>query len=201
MTDETEPRRAPAGAALLRSDVTEAIGAAVLDELEASGYARMSMEAVARRAGVGKAALYRRWPSKQSMVEQIVADFAWDAVPVPDTGTLRGDVGQFVADAVELRRDLRAVRIIADLSAEAARNPELAASFLDSVRGPRRRAGTAMLARAVARGELPGSLDAALALDCLVALAYARPYSETEEDAVNARLIDAVMAALGACAA
>jgi hypothetical protein len=37
-----------------------------------TGYARMSIEAIARRAGVGKAALYRRWPSKQEMLSELI---------------------------------------------------------------------------------------------------------------------------------
>ncbi|GAA3156686.1 helix-turn-helix domain-containing protein [Nonomuraea salmonea] len=60
-------RRTPTGAAVLQPQVTEAITEAVLDELAENGYARLSMEAVAKRAGVGKSALYRRWASKQEM--------------------------------------------------------------------------------------------------------------------------------------
>ncbi len=65
-------RRAPSGAALLQDDVTAAVRAAVFDELAALGYGRMSIEGVARRAKVGKPAIYRRWPSKQAMVVALV---------------------------------------------------------------------------------------------------------------------------------
>ena len=58
--------RQPAGAAVLRSDKTEAIVAAFFAELGASGYEGLTMDRVAERASVGKAALYRRWPSKAS---------------------------------------------------------------------------------------------------------------------------------------
>jgi AcrR family transcriptional regulator len=58
-------RRTPTGAAVLQPEITKAITGAVFDELADQGYARLSMEAVAKRAGVGKSALYRRWPSKQ----------------------------------------------------------------------------------------------------------------------------------------
>ena len=60
----TEKRRVPAGAAVLRDDNTTAIRGAVLEELAAVGYGRLSIEAVARRAGVSKTAIYRRWRSK-----------------------------------------------------------------------------------------------------------------------------------------
>ena len=64
----TEQPRKPAGAAVLRSDKTEAIVAAFFAELGASGYEGLTMDRVAERAGVGKAAVYRRWPSKHEML-------------------------------------------------------------------------------------------------------------------------------------
>ncbi|GAA3159686.1 TetR/AcrR family transcriptional regulator [Planomonospora alba] len=199
----THGRRA-AGAALLREQVTGKITAAVLDELADTGYARMSMEAVARRAGVGKAALYRRWASKEAMVQQIVGEFAWASVPVPDTGSLREDVRGYVAHACALRQDLRAVRVIADLSAEAVRDPRLARSFYPALREPRRTAAAAMLRNAVERGELPADLDTDLALDCLVGLAYGRPQTLTASGELadpypHDRLVEVVLAALTAC--
>ncbi len=164
----------------------------------------MSMEAVARRARVGKAALYRRWTSKQAMVEQIVADLAWNTVPVPNTGTLRGDVSSYVAHANALTQDLRTTRIIADLSAEAIRNPQLAQTFYAALREPRRAAGATMLHKAIQRGELPTDLDTDLALDCLVGLTYARPQTLTASGELTdpypqQRLVNVILAALAAC--
>src|SRR5918994_587654 len=78
-------RRAPAGAAVLRADVTEAIRGAVFEELAAVGYARMSIEGIARRAGVGKTAVYRRWRSKLHLVLDVVSALAVMGLPVPDT--------------------------------------------------------------------------------------------------------------------
>ena len=64
--------RQPAGAAVLRPEKTEAIIAAFFAELGEKGYAGLTMDRVAERAGVGKAALYRRWPSKQEMLIDLV---------------------------------------------------------------------------------------------------------------------------------
>lgn len=83
----------PAGAAVLREDVTEAIRAAVFEELAAVGYARMSIEGIARRAGVGKTAVYRRWRSKLHLVLDIVSALAVQGLPAPDTGSLEGTCG------------------------------------------------------------------------------------------------------------
>ena len=79
-------KRAPAGAAVLRVDITVAIRNAVMNELAEVGYGRLSIEAVARRAGVGKTAIYRRWNNKLEMVLEIVSDVAGRSVPLPDTG-------------------------------------------------------------------------------------------------------------------
>ncbi|MFJ4215082.1 helix-turn-helix domain-containing protein, partial [Streptomyces hydrogenans] len=77
------PRRTPAGAAVLREDVTEAIRAAVFEELAAVGFARMSIEGIARRAGVGKTAVYRRWKSKLALVLDVVGAVAAQGLPAP----------------------------------------------------------------------------------------------------------------------
>ena len=69
----TETRRVPAGAAVLRGEITTAIRQAVMQELAEVGYGRLSIEAVARRAGVGKTAVYRRWSSKLEMVLELVS--------------------------------------------------------------------------------------------------------------------------------
>ena len=135
MGEANRPRQAQ-----LREHVTDAITSAVVDELVESGFARMSMDAVARRARVGKAAIYRRWSSKQDMVEHVVAELGWTSVPVPDSGTLADDVSAYVTHATAFREDLRVTRVIADLGAEAMRNPGLARSFYDALREPRRAA-------------------------------------------------------------
>ncbi|MYR59949.1 TetR family transcriptional regulator, partial [Streptomyces sp. SID625] len=90
---QTRPRRrAPAGAAVLREDVTDAIRAAVFAELASVGYARMSIEGIARRAGVGKTAVYRRWRSKLHLVLDVVSALAVQGLPAPDTGSLETDL-------------------------------------------------------------------------------------------------------------
>ncbi|MEK8174198.1 TetR/AcrR family transcriptional regulator [Streptomyces sp. M19] len=127
---EKEPpqqsRRVPAGAAVLREDVTAAIHAAVLEELTSVGYGRMSIERVARRAGVGKAAVYRRWSSKLPIVLDLVSAMATQGLPAPDTGTLDGDVRVLLKATARALQHPMAARILPDLLAESARNPEIA---------------------------------------------------------------------------
>ncbi|ALO08779.1 Transcriptional regulator, TetR family [Streptomyces venezuelae] len=173
MTEPT-PRRTPAGAAVLREDVTEAIRDAVFEELAAVGFARMSIEGIARRAGVGKTAVYRRWKSKLSLVLDLVGAFAAQGVPVPATGSLDGDVRSLLEMASYALRHPIASQVIPDLLVEAARQPEIAdairAALLDGQQGVMAR----IVREAVARGELPEDTDPAEALDLVVGPLYWR---------------------------
>ncbi|WP_432543689.1 TetR/AcrR family transcriptional regulator [Kineococcus sp. SYSU DK002] len=171
---ERPPARVPAGAAVLRASVTSSVTAAVLEELAEVGYARTSMESVARRAGSGKSALYRRWPSKREMVLAAVAELSVPAGPTPDTGSLRSDLLALVQQVVQWLSDARVSRILPDLTAEAARTPELADAVAASIGRPRREHGAVVLRRAVERGELDPGIDEELALDLLAALVHWR---------------------------
>ncbi|TDD17077.1 TetR/AcrR family transcriptional regulator [Nonomuraea diastatica] len=167
MTGRT--RRPPTGAAVLQPQITSAISEAVLDELAERGYGRLSMEAVARRAGVGKSALYRRWPRKQDMVLAVLSQMSVPLAEFPDTGSLRGDLIAGLAAIRDWLTHPRFVLILPDLTAEAARNPVLAEAIQDTIGTPRRQLGSAALHRAVERGELPADLNLELALDLLAA--------------------------------
>jgi AcrR family transcriptional regulator len=167
---EEQTRRPPTGAAVLQENVTNAIAAAAFAELAESGYARMSMEAVARRAGVGKAALYRRWDSKDAMVIDLVASAVrGHALVQPDTGTLRGDVEAYIRATAGQLSDPLVSRIAPDFLGESSRNPAVAAALREVIATPRREIADALLSRAIRRDELPGDLDHELALDLLVA--------------------------------
>jgi AcrR family transcriptional regulator len=167
-------RRAPTGAAVLRTQVTSAISTAVLDELAEQGYGRLSMEAVAKRAGTGKSSLYRRWPSKQEMVIAALAEFSIPMGEVPDTGSFAGDLRATLEAVHAWMTHPRFAPILPDLSAEAGRNPALAQAIHSAVGEPRRELGAATLLRAVERGELPADTDIELALDLIAAPLYWR---------------------------
>jgi AcrR family transcriptional regulator len=168
------PRRAPAGAAVLREDLTDAIREAVLEELAEHGYGRMSIEGVARRAGVGKTTIYRRWDSKLQMVIDVVSAVAVQGLMLPDTGTLRGDLRAILGVASMALRHPLASQIIPDLLAEAARNPDIAGTLQTALRDTQLGFSTAVLERAVARGELPENADVQLALDLAIGPLYWR---------------------------
>jgi AcrR family transcriptional regulator len=197
---ETAKRR-PAGAAVLQENVTGAITAAAFEELAETGYARMSMDAVARRAGVGKAALYRRWDSKDAMLIDLVARAVRESALIQaDTGSLRGDVEAYLTATSRQLSGRLVSRIAPDFLAESPRNPALAAALREVIATPRRESADAMLSRAIDRGELPADLDHDLALDLLVApLGFRLLVSQgVIDDGYLRRLSDATVAALKA---
>jgi AcrR family transcriptional regulator len=167
-------RRTPSGAAVLQPEITLAITEAVFDELAEQGYARLSMEAVAKRAGVGKSALYRRWPSKQEMALSVIAEFSVGQAAMPDTGSLAGDLRQSLEAIAHWLSHPKFSRILADLVAEMGRNPELSDVVEGMIGQPRRERGVVILERAIERGELDPNTDLELALDLLAAPIYWR---------------------------
>ncbi|MEV8309458.1 TetR/AcrR family transcriptional regulator [Streptomyces flavidovirens] len=173
-TTPTPPRRAPAGAAVLREDVTDAIRTAVFEELAAVGYARMSIEGIARRAGVGKTAVYRRWKSKLALVLDLVSAVAAEGLPAPATGSLYGDVRALLEVAAHALRHPVASQVVPDLLVEAARHPEIAEAIKSALLDGQQGVAAAVVRDAVARGELPEGADADRALDLIVGPLYWR---------------------------
>ena len=170
----TDSRRAPAGAAVLRGDITAAIRRAVMQELAEVGYGRLSIEAVARRAGVGKTAVYRRWSSKLEMVLEIVSSVAGQRLALPDTGTLRGDLELLLRLAAHALQHPLASQIVPDLLAEAARNPAIAQTLREALLANQREAGALLVDRAVTRGELPAAVDPDVAVELIIGPLYWR---------------------------
>ncbi|ATB33433.1 TetR/AcrR family transcriptional regulator [Melittangium boletus] len=168
------PKRKAAGAAVLQPDVTRSITRALFREWAKSGYAALTIEAVAKRAGVGKAAIYRRWPSKLEMVSSLLTEVGVELLEVPDTGSLRGDIAALLEGTLTLLRRPLVTRILPDLHAEMRRTPELASTVRSRVQRERRAKGQALLRRAMDRGELSPAIDIDLALDLMGALVYWR---------------------------
>lgn len=172
--DSTSARRTPAGAAVLQEGVTNAIRGAVFAELAAVGYGRMSIEAVAKRAGVGKTAIYRRWDSKLRMVIDVVSAVTVHTMPVPDTGTLRGDIRSLLDTAAQALRHPLASQVVPDLLAEAARNPDIARTLEAAIRDTQHDISSVLVTNAAQRGEVPADTDPELALDLVLGPLYWR---------------------------
>jgi AcrR family transcriptional regulator len=202
-TKRRGPQRRAAGSAVLSDEVTEAIREAVFAELAETGYARMSMDAVARRARAGKAAIYRRWPSKADMVLAMVSQVAANPPNFPDTGSLRGDILKLLELSALAFRSPAISRVVPDLLAEGSRDPEFGTAMFRAVGEPRRALGREMIVRAIERGELDEDLDMELVLDLIPAPLYWRlavTRREVSEEYLE-RLTTAILAGIRASAA
>ncbi|HEY0815237.1 MAG TPA: TetR/AcrR family transcriptional regulator [Pseudonocardia sp.] len=154
--------------------MTDAITEATFAELAENGYARMSMDAVARRARVGKAALYRRWPSKLAMLTELIREAVQGTLPpVPTTGALHTDLRELLGTLRSQLAQPPVSSIALGLLAEARYTEPLSDMLNNSLIAPRRAAVHAVLQAAIDRGELPAQLDVELGTDLLVGpLAY-----------------------------
>jgi AcrR family transcriptional regulator len=163
--EQPAERRAPGRPRSARAH--EAILRATVELLAEAGYRAMTMEEVQRRAGVGKATIYRRWRSKDALVKEAVGSLSDDIV-APDTGSLAGDFAQ-LSRAVASNAQATGLEVLMPrLLSEVAGEPELHAIFSAHLVEPRRRALRAVLERAKARGEVREDVDVELAIDMLV---------------------------------
>jgi len=157
------PRSPEAHAAILR---------AALELAVEGGLRGLSMEAIAARAGVGKATIYRRWKTKEALVAEAIGSIAFTPA-VPDTGSVHDDIAT-VTGAVVDRMQPEAFRVLPRLMADAADDPELLEALRQALVRPRRAAISAILRRGVERGELRADLDVDLACDMLLGPLIAR---------------------------
>ncbi len=169
-----------------------AIRRAVIDLLAEESYDALSIEAVAARAACGKAAIYRRWPSKSALVVDAIATCKDQGFPLPDTGSARSDLVAYVQGMVRYFQTSDVGRVMPALVAELARNPELAASFRKGVIEPRRARIIETLARGVERGELRADVDLDVVADSMAAVLHHRRLITGQEidDGLPERLVD-----------
>lgn len=190
-----------------RGRLDRSLDAAILDATLAGvaelGYDRLSMDDVASRAGVGKAAIYRRWPSKPVVVADAIAHWRRRLGPIepPNTGSLRGDIEALVAAVPDLDdADSHMIRVVVGVATAAMHNPVLAAALDDLVLSAPRQVVRAVLDHAVARGEIPASRDLSLIPDVALGLNVLRVITGRPIDRVYVRRVleDVILPLAGA---
>jgi AcrR family transcriptional regulator len=151
------PRSAAADTAILD---------AALSVFADAGLDGMTMEGVAARAGVGKATIYRRYPSKVQLVLAAARSLSTAEAPQPDTGSFREDLRLTARGLVHLLRDTVAGFAVRQLVAELDRNAELRDAHAEFLAGRRANMATAVQ-RGVERGELSPDTDAEMVADLI----------------------------------
>jgi AcrR family transcriptional regulator len=151
--------------------ILEAAAELLLDR----GLAAVSMDAVAERAGVSKATIYRWWPTKETLALDALYMRWAAAAPVPrDTGSLRDDLLELLRPWVDLVRRGPYARVIGALVTEARTDPVFAAEYRQHVVEPRRSQAREIFERAIARGEVRPDIDLEVALDLIYGPLYHR---------------------------
>jgi AcrR family transcriptional regulator len=146
----------------------QAILHAAFELLGERGLDATSMDAVADPAGVSKATIYRWWDSKELLaLDALYAE--WDVAgrAARQTGTLRGDMLALVRPWVRLAVTGPSARILTALLTKARNDPDFGQAYRARFVEPRRDQARAMLARAIARGEIAADTDIEVAIDVL----------------------------------
>jgi AcrR family transcriptional regulator len=148
-----------------------AVLAAAIEELSARDYADISVESIAARAGVHKTTIYRRWGSKVEIIRQALIGAAGAHIQVPDTGSVDGDL-LLLARAVQVvLSPPQGAAITTALIVGGLASAELA-EVMRQFWEVRLEAISAIVDRAVDRGELPAGTDPVALMRTLAAPLY-----------------------------
>jgi AcrR family transcriptional regulator len=163
-SDETAPRRRPGGRA---ARVREAVHRAVLDVVVEGGIDKVGIPEISRRAGVRDSSIYRRWGTRENLILDALLAVSEATLPVPDTGTLYGDLTAFATELIGYlgapfgQGLVRALPLVADSEEVIAARK----AFWEE----RYRRTYVMIDRAVDRGEVPPDTNARIAMELLIA--------------------------------
>jgi AcrR family transcriptional regulator len=183
--------------------VVRAVIRATFEELAEVGYAALSIDDVARRAGVNKTTVYRRWPTKEDLVTAALLALPEEYFTMPNTGTIRGDLIEIagrvarIFQAVEGRAMMRIVFFEGKLKLTQL-------THVDEHFAARREATgmPAILNRAIARGQLPIGFNQQMLTDILLGTICTKVLTEKVAlgKAFVAQLVDVVLAGMLSCA-
>jgi len=180
-------------------ELDEAILAATTELLCEEGFPGTTVEAVAARAGVGKATIYRRWATREDLLLAAGDAMAGGCPGDPDSGDLRSDLVTLIGGLVAVMAATPVGSLLPATVDEAARNPELR-SRLDEFIATRRAPVLAALARGVEGKELQPDLDLELVADLLAGPVFTRLLvtgRPLQEDLAG-RIVDTVLAGVRA---
>ncbi len=159
----------------LDRSVDDAISAAALTLLIEHGFARMTIEAVAKAAGVGKPAIYRRFSDKAALVAHVISRQLPSLDP-PDLGDSRAELWLAVEQGLPADGPSY-VGLIGGLIAEQDRHPELIEAFRQTILLPRRAIVRSIIERGQTRGEIRRDIDPEAALELMAGPFLARVFA------------------------
>lgn len=193
MTSPASARRAPGRPR--DEQASEEILDAAVALLTEQGFGSVTVDAVAQRAGVSKATIYRRWPTKEALLLGAAGCLSGGPPEVPDTGSVREDLRFLLVSFIEVLAEGLPGEILPELVAESTRRPEIR-TLLAEFTTERRQRWNVVLERAEARGELRPGLDREVVIDCLTGPLFTRLLitGRPLTPALAGQLVDAVLA-------
>lgn len=201
-TSDAKPRRTRGRPR--QEGAEERIFEAALEEYGARGWSGFTMDAVARRAGVGKSTIYLRWQDKSSLLTDAVRARSGTIATV-DTGTFRGDLERLAGNLYRYYLDPAGWATLR-MTVDAAGASEPLGGFTDAVADLHRSVGQRIIDRAVERGDAPAEFPASPFIACLYGgvtirvltlSGEGRKPTEEDIDAWVARLVTFVLAGAG----
>jgi AcrR family transcriptional regulator len=162
-----------------------AIWQATLELLAEAGFDRLSIEAIAARARVGKTTIYRRYTSKEELVADAIESVRSEVI-IPDTGSLTSDLDALVEMAAQITLTPLGRRSVGSIVSSAASNPAFAQIYWQRYLEPRRQAFAVVIDRAKVRKEVKATLDPSLVFDTMSGIMlYALIFPPTDESWVT----------------
>ena len=164
------PVRRPGGRS---ARVRKAVLTATLEELADAGYGGLSMGSIARRAGVHKTTVYRRWPTRELLIEDALVERSDALTPLPDTGSLREDLVRFGLSMIASISDPQYRAIIRAVAADPDGGGPLSVAarrFWED----RLTQAQQLVQRGIDRGHLPPTTDPIVMIEALVGPLYFR---------------------------
>ncbi|HWE91607.1 MAG TPA: TetR/AcrR family transcriptional regulator [Pseudonocardiaceae bacterium] len=138
------------------------------------GYAGLTIEGIAARAGTGKQTIYRWWPSKADVLLDALADKTDLQVPIPDEGSFAADLRAFLAASFALGRYPQVREVLRAVMAQAQVDVAFGERFRNGFVRRRRDALSVLVDRADAKGELPEGVPASTIMDVVFGVIWYR---------------------------
>jgi AcrR family transcriptional regulator len=176
------------------SESEEAILTATLQLLKEKPLREITIEAIARKAGVGKMTIYKWWPSKVYVALDAFRKTINKMIVAPDTGDTERDLTELLRSSMSSYSTATG-RIFGQFLAECQTDPEFAILFRERFMKPRREATREILNRAIKRGEIDPTLDQEMIMDLIFGpmvfrlMAGHGPLNKTEADAMISILL------------
>ena len=165
-----DSKRRPGGRS---ARIRQAVLDAAFAELGEKGYGGLSIEAVALRSGVAKTTVYRRWPTRDELVADALDSRSDRYEPVPDTGSVRGDLKEFCEGVRGKLTSNHGKAMLKSLVAAVDQSPEIIETVQRFWR-ERRDVGGYLIERWIQRGVLRPETNADLLVEVILAPIYLR---------------------------